>query len=58
MSSAFRTFTDLDAYHAAFRDMRAKSSITGRGNFRADFTTVQLDRLSLQGHKETLPRTA
>src|SRR5499427_3104092 len=56
--STFRTFTDLDAYHAAFRDMRAKSSITGRGNFRADFTTVQLDRLSLQGHKETLPRTA
>ena len=56
--SAFRTFTDLDAYHAAFRDMRAKSSITGRGNFRADFTTVQLDRLSLQGHEETLPRTA
>src|SRR5215469_8464838 len=56
--STFRTFTDLDAYHAAFRDMRAKSSITGRGNFRADFTTVQLDRLSLQDHEETLPRTA
>ena len=56
--SAFRTFTDLHAYHAAFRDMRATSSITGRGNFRADFTTVQLDRLSLQGHEETLPRTA
>ena len=57
-SSAFRTFTDLDAFHAAFRDMRAESVITGRGNFRADFTTVQLDRLSLQEAEETLPRTA
>src|SRR5262250_3587806 len=57
-SSAFHTFTDLDAFHAAFRDMRAESVITGRGNFRADFTTVQLDRLSLQEAEETLPRTA
>src|SRR5215468_6369068 len=57
-SSAFRTFTDLDAFHAAFRDMRAESVITGRGNFRADFTTVQLDRLSLHDAEETLPRTA
>ena len=57
-SSAFRTFTDLDAFHAAFRDMRAESVITGRGNFRADFTTIQLDRLSLQEAEETLPRTA
>src|SRR5262252_7793010 len=43
---------------AAFRDMRAKSYITGRGNFRANFTTAHLDRLSLQGGEETLPRTA
>src|SRR5262249_9510608 len=57
-SSAFRTFTDLDAFHAAFRDMRAESVITGRGNFRADFTTIQLDRLSLQEAEETLPRAA
>src|SRR5215472_17877250 len=57
-SSAFPTFTDLDAFHAAFRDMRAESVITGRGNFRADFTTIQLDRLSLQEAEETLPRTA
>src|SRR5499433_3538376 len=56
--SAFRTFTDVDAFHAAFRDMRAESVITGRGDFRADFVTIQLDRLSLQEAEETLPRTA
>jgi len=57
-SSAFHTFTDLDAFHAAFRDMRAESVITGRGDFRADFATIQLDRLSLHEAEETLPRTA
>ena len=56
--SAFHTFTDLDAFHAAFRDMRAESVITGRGDFRADFATIQLDRLSLHEAEETLPRTA
>src|SRR5215831_19423016 len=56
--SAFRTFTDPDAYQAAFRDMRMASVITGRGDFRADFVTIQLERLSLQDAKETLPRTA
>src|SRR5215813_5482617 len=56
--SAFQNFTDPDTFQAAFHDMRAKSFITGRGNFRANFTTIQLDRLSLQGAEETLPRTA
>src|SRR5215471_3096179 len=56
--SLVQNFTDPDAFQAALRDMRAKSFITGRGNFRANFTTVQLDRLSLQGAEETLPRTA
>ena len=55
--SAFRTFTDPDAYHASFRDRQAESVITGRGDFRADSVTIQFDRLSLQGAKETLPRT-
>jgi AraC-like DNA-binding protein len=57
-SSAVRTFTDPDAYHAAFRDMQAESVVTGRGAFRAEFTAVRLDRLSLQRGTETLPRTA
>ena len=56
--SLVQNFTDPDAFQAAFRYMRAKSFITGRGNFRANFTTIQLDRLSLQGAEETLPRTA
>ena len=45
------------AYHAAFRDTRTASVIIGRGDFRADFVTAQLERLSLQGGNETLPRT-
>ena len=55
--SAFRTFTDPDAYHTAFRDTRTASVIIGRGDFRAYFVTAQLERLSLQGGNETLPRT-
>jgi hypothetical protein len=55
--SSVRTFTDPDAYQAAFRDMQAESVVTGRGNFRAEFATVRLDRLSLQRGVETLPRT-
>ena len=58
LSSAVCTFTDPDAYHAAFRDMQAESVITGCGDFRADFTTARLDRLSLQRAQEALPRTA
>src|SRR5215813_11509737 len=45
------------AYHAAFRDTRTASVIIGRGDFRAYFVTAQLERLSLQGGNETLPRT-
>jgi AraC-like DNA-binding protein len=55
--SAFQTFTDSDAYHAAFRATRTASVIIGRGDFRANFVTAELERLSLQGGNETLPRT-
>jgi AraC-like DNA-binding protein len=55
--SAFRTFTDPDAYHAALRHSRTTSVITGRGDFRADFVAIQFERLSLQAAAETLPRT-
>jgi len=55
--SAFQTFTDLDAFNAAFPNMRAESVITGRGDFRADLATIQLDRVLLQDARETLPRT-
>ena len=55
--SAFRTFTDLDAFTAAFPNMRAESVITGRGDCRADLATIQLDRVLLRDARETLPRT-
>jgi AraC-like DNA-binding protein len=55
--SAVRTFTDPEAYHAAMRHAQAEGVVTARGNFRAESTTIQLDRLSLQRSKETLPRT-
>jgi AraC-like DNA-binding protein len=54
--SAVLTFTDPDAYHAAIRDAQAQGVVTARGNFRADFAAIRLDRLSLQRTKETLPR--
>jgi len=56
--SAFRTFTDPDAYYAAIRGTHADGVVTARGNFRADITTIQLDRVALQHAEETLPRTA
>src|SRR5262249_32046799 len=34
------------------------SVITARGDFRADFTAIRLDRLSLQRAEESLPRVA
>ena len=55
--SAFQTFTDLDAFTAAFPNMRAESVITGRGDFRTDLATIQLDRVLLRHARETLPRT-
>src|SRR5262244_2480552 len=53
--SASRTFTDPDAYHAAIA--HADGVVTARGNFRADLATIELDRVSLQHARETLPRT-
>jgi hypothetical protein len=52
--SAVVTFTD--PYHAAIRDVQARGVVTRLGNFRADFATIRLDRLSLQRAKEILPR--
>jgi hypothetical protein len=49
------TFTDPDAY-AALRDVQAAGVVNGRGDFRAESTTIRLDRLSLQRARETLPR--
>jgi AraC-like DNA-binding protein len=56
--SAVRTFTDPDAYHAAIRYTHAEDVVTGRGKFRAESTTIRLDRLSLRRSEENLARTA
>jgi AraC-like DNA-binding protein len=53
-----RTFTDPDAYHAAIRDACAEGIITGRGNFRAEWTGIRLDRVSVQHSVESLARIA
>jgi hypothetical protein len=57
LSSAVRTFTDPDAYHAAIRDTHAEGIISGRGKFRAESTTIRLDRLSIQRCGKSLPKT-
>jgi AraC-like DNA-binding protein len=58
LSSAVRTFTDPDAYHAAIRGTHAKGIVTGRGDFRAESVVIRLARVSLQRCAETLPRIA
>jgi AraC-like DNA-binding protein len=55
LSSAVRTFTDPDAFHAA---RQAEGIVTERGNFRAELTNIRLDRLSLLRSVESLSRTA
>ena len=57
-SSVVRTFTDPDAYRASNRRMRVEGFVIGRGTFRAESTSVQLDRLSIRRSEETLPRIA
>ena len=57
LSSAVRTFTDPDAYHAARPHAHAEGVITGRGEFRAKTTTIRFDRLSLERCEESLPKT-
>src|SRR5215470_10055865 len=57
--SAFRTFTDPDAYHAAISGTHARADgvVAACGNFRADLATIQLDRVLLRHAGATLPRT-
>ena len=57
--STVLTFTDLDAYHASIRGVaHVDGIVTTRGDFRAKWTGIQLERLSLQSSEETLPRVA
>ena len=47
-SSTVRTFTDPDAYRAAIRARRVEGVVTARGNFHAEMTRIDLDRVLMQ----------
>ena len=55
-SSTVRTFTDPDAYRAAIRAERVEGIVTSRGNFHAEMTRIDLDRVLMQHAEENLPR--
>jgi AraC-like DNA-binding protein len=55
-SSEVRTFSDPDAYHTAIRSQRVEGVITAHGNFHAELTRVDFDRLLMQRAHESLPR--
>src|SRR5271156_3704802 len=57
-SSIVRSFSDPDAYHAAMLNTDQQGMVTGRGRFRAEWTGIRLDRLSIQNAKEDLPRVS
>jgi len=54
--SIVRTFTDPDAYYAAHRTRRVEGFITESGNFRAELTIIDFDRLWMTRGEETLAR--
>jgi hypothetical protein len=55
-SSAVRAFTDPDDYAATIRGGIVELTVTGRGDFSAKLTRVDLPRLWLQRFSENLPR--
>ena len=55
-SSTVHTFTDPDAYRGALRARRVEGVVTARGNFHAELTRIDLDRLLMQRAEENLPR--
>ena len=55
-SSAVRTFTDPDQYAASIRQGTYELTVTGRGNFTAKLTRIDLHRLWMQRFSETFPR--
>jgi AraC-like DNA-binding protein len=50
------SFDDPDQYHAAIRGGDHLLSFLGRGEFRADVTTIEVGQVTLQRGRENLPR--
>ena len=55
-SSAVLTFTDPDDYAAMIRNTKAEVTVTGRGQFAAKITKIDLHRLWMQRFSDNLPR--
>ena len=55
-SSAVVTLSDPDEYAAAFRNAKVEITVTGRGQFTAELTSIDLQRLQMQRYYENLPR--
>jgi AraC-like DNA-binding protein len=58
LSSAVRTFSDPDDYAAAIRNTKVEITVTGRGEFNAKLTRIDLHRLWMQRFSDNLPRVA
>jgi AraC-like DNA-binding protein len=57
-SGGTRTFIDPDAYQASIAGAKVNLVFTGRGDFNARLTRVELPNLRLQRAEENLPRIA
>jgi AraC-like DNA-binding protein len=55
-SSAVHIFTDPDDYAASIRATKAEVAVTGRGQFTAKLTRIDLHRLWMQRFSDNLPR--
>jgi AraC-like DNA-binding protein len=54
--SSVTTFADPCAYQEAVRSAQVEVLVTGRGDFRVELTRIDLNQLSMQSGRETLPR--
>jgi AraC-like DNA-binding protein len=56
--SRIRRFVDSDQYQSAIQGGDRLYSLLGRGTFRAELTSIEVGRLTLQRGREDLPRLA
>lgn len=55
-SSAVRTFTDPDTYFSSIQNLRIEGFVTQRGEFRAEWTRIELQRLRMHRFDENLAK--